>query len=490
MTDADDSPQHDGLGRLFDNLPTAASNLPERSARDEPAPGSRRALRAAREGTGASNTPSDAAAEAPTGASEPAAASEPVPTPVPAAAPAFDPAPTQRAAVAEPADGRPAEGDQLHDLFAPERHHSAPARKRGRGCLIGLIIVLVLLGGIAAGGAWVYNTYQTKIDDLMGWGEPKDYEAGQATGEALVTIKKGDTGSPVSTALFNAGVTKTKSVFYDYLVDEGSAVTFYPGVYKLQKKMTAAAALKALEEPSNRMENTVRISEGGTVASSLPQIVDGVGIPLADLQAAIKDPTVYGVQAKTLEGWLFPAVYTFDPGATAKDVIARMVARTQESLAKIGVPADDAQRVLAIASIVQREGHTADFAKVSRVIENRLDPANDETHGLLQMDSTAQYGYGLTHEGPVSSWPWETVKNDQNPWNTYQHAGLPASPISNPSHDAIEAAYNPADGPWFYFVTVNLDTGKTVFSATYAEQQAAEAEYRQWCKDNPDGGCY
>ena len=119
-----------------------------------------------------------------------------------------------------------------------------------------------------------------------------------------------------------------------------------------------------------------------------------------------------------------------------------------------------------------------------------LDPANDETHGLLQMDSTAQYGYGLSHEGPVSSWPWESVVSDQNPWNTYEHAGLPASPIANPSDAAIKAAQNPAEGPWFYFVTVNLDTGETVFSETYAEQQAAEAEYAKWCEANPESGCY
>lgn len=506
MTGAEDSPRREGLDSLFDNLPTAASRLPERTPREEPAPGTRRALRAARDNAEPAQTASEpvqTASEPAKTASQPAASEHPAspPTaPTPSAASAAsvsaasptgsDPAPVDPPTEEWPLTPSREDGNQLDDLFAPENHRGLPPKKRGRGCLIGLIIVIIVLGGVAAGGAWVYNTYQDKIDDLMGWGEPKDYEAGQATGEALVTIKKGDTGSPVSTALFNAGVTKTESVFYDYLVTEGSTATFYPGVYRLQKKMTAAAALKALEDPANRMENTVRISEGGTVASSLPRIVDGVGIPLADLQAAVKDPTVYGVQAKTLEGWLFPAVYTFDPDATAKDVIARMVARTQESLAQIGVPADDAQRVLAIASIVQREGHTADFAKVSRVIENRLDPTNDETHGLLQMDSTAQYGYGLTHEGPVSSWRWETVKNDQNPWNTYQHAGLPASPISNPSHAAIEAAYNPVDGPWFYFVTVNLDTGKTVFSATYAEQQAAEAEYRQWCKDNPDGGCY
>ncbi|MBY6061227.1 endolytic transglycosylase MltG [Microbacterium esteraromaticum] len=527
---------------LFGNLPTASSPLPENSERDAPAPGSRRAIReaaareaAAREAArGAATREAAAQEETRRGASDPAprTASEPAPLWAPAPVPQSsaevprrrsshvaleqgdDTAPTThplplwesdapRADAADPRSVDPAtdapaptapdeqaDAPHLHELFAPERHHDVPKKRRGRGCLIGLIIMLVLLGGAVAGGFAIWGQYGDQISDMMGWGEPKDYEAGIATGEALVTIKHGDTGEPVSIALYEAGVTKTSSVFYDYLIDEGKAVTFYPGVYALQQKMTAAAALEALQNPENRMENTVRVAEGGTVRSTLPQIVDGVGIPLEDLQAAVADPGAYGVAADTLEGWLFPAVYTFDPDVTAKGVIEAMVARTQQSLDEVGVSADDAQEVLTTASIIQREGHTADFDKVSRVIANRLDPANDETHGLLQMDSTAQYGYGLNHDGPVASWPWESVVGDDNPWNTYVHPGLPASPIANPSHAAIEAAANPADGPWFYFVTVNLDTGETVFSATYAEQQAAEAQYRKWCEENPDGGCY
>src|SRR5690606_14131293 len=119
------------------------------------------------------------------------------------------------AAVAHDAEG----SEPLDALFAPEPPAPAPRRRRGRGCLITLVVLLVI-GGVAAGaGVWIYNTYQTQIDDIMGWGEPKDYEAGIATGEAFVTIKKGDTGGPVSTALFEAKVTKTDRVFYEYLIE-------------------------------------------------------------------------------------------------------------------------------------------------------------------------------------------------------------------------------------------------------------------------------
>src|SRR5690606_11105088 len=102
--------------------------------------------------------------------------------------------------------------------------------------------------------------------------------------------------------------------------------------------------------------------------------------------------------AGDLEGWLVPAVYTFDPDADPTQVIGRMVDRTRESLDAAGVQPGDEHRVLTIASIIQREGRLDDFAKVSRVIQNRLDDGMK-----LQMDSTSQYGYGELHAGKLST---------------------------------------------------------------------------------------
>ena len=486
------SSQHDPdarLGDLFENLPDPTQQSPtvDNSA---PTPGSRRAAREA--ATGRATTPVDGTPVVP---SEPEALPvrasadagvEVSATPVRDAADAGD-TPTRAVPQVTPAvDPQPVLGGGLDDLFAPHEDERAasqkPRKKRRTGCLVALVIVLAILGGIAAGGAWVWNTYGERISEALGWGEPKDWEPGMATGEALVTIKTGDTGGPVSVALYEAGVTKTEDVFYDYLVKEAPGVTFYPGVYKLQEKMTAEAALAALQDENNKMDNTVSVSEGGTIVSSLPGIAESLGLPLADFQAAVADPSVYGVDAQNLEGWLFPAVYTFDPGVTPTQVIQRMVDRTRESLAGAGVPDADAERILTIASIVQREGRTDDFAKVSRVIQNRLD-----IDMMLQMDSTAQYGYGTLHEGVVSS--SAEALADPNPWNTYVHTGLPVTPIASPSDAAIKAAMSPADGPWIYFVTINLSTGETQFSETYEEHQEGIKKWQSWCRENPDAGC-
>ncbi len=395
-----------------------------------------------------------------------------------------------------PSTEHPASETTLESLFADhgpsdDAGVTPPPKKRRKrriGGWIALGVVLLVFGGIAAGGLWVWNTYEAQIRELMGWEAPKDYEAGLAHGEVFVTVASGDTGASISQTLYDAGVTMTPEAFYDYLIDAGENPPFVPGVFKLQEQMTSAAALAALLDPANKMENTAQLREGLTVDASLEELAAGTGLPIEDFQAAVANPADYGVTADTLEGWLFPATYTFDPGVTAPQVIQTLVDRTVESLDNAGVPVEDRHRVLTVASIIQREARFVDdFYKVSRVIENRLNPNNQETFGLLQMDSTAQYGYGEMHDGTVSS-SAEALADD-NPWNTYIHTGLPIGPISNPGDVAIDAAMHPADGDWLYFVTVNHDTGETVFTSNLGDHERARAQWIAWCADHPDSGC-
>jgi UPF0755 protein len=400
---------------------------------------------------------------------------------------------------------RPVATATLDDLFAGSQTTDSlgelPPTKNKRtrriGGWIALGVVLLLLGGVAAGGLWVWNTYEDKIRAFMGWEEPKDYEAGMATGEAFVTVVSGDNGSSISQTLYEDGVTKTPDAFYAYLIETAQNPPFVPGVFKMQKQMTSEAALEALLNPANKMENTAQLREGLTVEQSLPILAEGTGLPIEDFQAAVTDPTVYGVPldpavaaagGQPLEGWLFPATYTFDPGVTAQDVIQTLVSRAMQSLDTAGVPVEDRQRILTIASVIQREArYEADMQKVSTVIVNRMKPDNQDTFGLLQMDSTAQYGYGEMHDGTVSS--SAEALADPNPWNTYVNTGLPVGPISNPGDTAINAAMHPAEGEWMYFVTVNLNTGETVFTTNLADHNRAVAQWQAWCGDNPDAGC-
>src|SRR5690606_6355645 len=98
--------------------------------------------------------------------------------------------------------------------------------------------------------------------------------------------------------------------------------------------------------------------------------------------------------APNIEGYLFPATYTFDPGVDAKTVLQVLVNRTFQSLDAAGVAPEDRAGILTIASLIQREAgvNRDDFYKVSRVIQNRLDKGMQ-----LQFDSTSHYGYVWAH---------------------------------------------------------------------------------------------
>ncbi|MET0933312.1 MAG: endolytic transglycosylase MltG [Mycetocola sp.] len=391
-----------------------------------------------------------------------------------APAPSEEPAP-ETSEPAEPPAGRTARRAAASEY--------PPRQKRKKTGWIAAIVVLVLLAGIGGGGLYVWNTFEPQIREVMGWKEPIDYE-GSGSGEVKVWIASGDTGSDIARTLKNSGVTKTTEAFYELLLTESPEPVFHAGVYQLAKKMSAQAALDALLDPANKIERTVLLREGITGAEILTELSAGTEIPIEEFQAAVADPSVYGVQSgvPSIEGWLFPAVYTFDPDLTAQQVIQVLVDRTIQSLDAAAVPEADRERILTIASIIQREARLdEDFYKVSRVIHNRLD-----LNMNLEMDSTAQYAE-VTEPGSV--WSTKEALESDNPWNTYTRPGLPIGPIASPGDAAIAAAMAPAEGSWLFFVTVNLDTGETVFTNTVAEHDAAVKQLKAWCTANPGKGC-
>ena len=89
----------------------------------------------------------------------------------------------------------------------------------------------------------------------------------------------------------------------------------------------------------------------------------------------------------------------------------------------------------------------------------------DETGGLLQIDATVNYAFGRDLGLSLT----EEDLDVDSPYNTRKVPGLPPGPIESPGDAAIEAATNPADGDWLYYVTVNLDTGETKFTGDYDE---------------------
>lgn len=357
------------------------------------------------------------------------------------------------------------------------------ARKRGRVVIASVLIVMLV--ALAGGAVYVWSAYGDRISQALGW-ESNDYE-GEGHGEVLITVTEGQIGADVAQVLAESDVVKTQEAFYKLLLAQPEEVDFQVGTYKLRQQMSAAAALSAMQDPENRMDLTVTIPEGTSALAALETVAGVTGIPFEEFKEAASKPADFGVpeQFPTIEGFLFPATYTFEPDDTAPEIIQVMVDRMWQALEQHGVPADDAWRVLTLASMVQREAGPMleDFPKIARVFLNRIDQDMP-----LQSDASVAYGTGNGH----TVWTTDAERADAaNQYNTYANKGLPVGPIGMPGDVAIEAAIHPADGPWLYFVSIDLTTGETAFAETYEEHLENTKKLDAWCKTHSaEGGTY
>lgn len=373
------------------------------------------------------------------------------------------------------------EGERKHHRVepSPPHHASRPIKKRRRWLapVISIVVVVVIIVA-AAGISYVF--FQPQVKRVAAIFFPPANFQGDGEEKALFTITEGDTGLSISQRLHAEGITASVDGFYSLLLSQRPAVVFEPGVFRLAKRMSDQAVLNALKNPSNRVQYRVTIPEGTKEANVLIIASERTGVPLSELQAASTDLNGFGLpaQARSLEGYLFPATYTFTPGVTAHQILSAMVTRMWQALATVGITPANSWNTIVLASIVQSEGKIpTDFPKIARVFVNRL------AQGWpLQSDATVQYGLG--GQTTVETTPQERA-DASNPYNTYAHTGLPVGPISNPGQVALDAAVNPAPGPWLFFVTWNLATGETIFSTTQAEQNAAIQKWQQWMKENP-----
>ena len=347
---------------------------------------------------------------------------------------------------------------------------SAP-KNRVKGTLAALISVGILLGLVAGG----YFVARDTINDFISRFQVEDYD-GAGGPPVRITIEPGDTGSDVARKLVEADVIKSFEAIYRDMI--AADPTFYPGVYEYPTQIPAARALQILLSNTNKVVVQTTIPEGWTVAEILPRLEADLGISMTDLEVAIEAAASrLPDEAPTIEGFLFPATYTFNPGIDAETVINTMLDRMEAELDDYGLTLKEALPLLTLASIVQLEGLIKeDFFKISRVFANRLD-----RNIALQSDPTVKYYF----EGSIDSFQ-EGMADTENPYNTYFNPGLPPGPIASPGGLAIEATVRPAEGDWLYFVSINLITGETIFSETLAEHERAAELYRQWLRDNPD----
>ncbi len=374
----------------------------------------------------------------------------------------------------------PSRGDSADsDLLSSRRSSKVSKRVRKRRRSLAFLIILVLFAAV------VYFAVQAVRPMLAGFQTP-DYP-GPGTGSVEFVVPDGATGRSIASGLQSADIVASEQSFLNALKEVQGAVALQPGTFEMKHQMKASDAVAVLLETDGNSVHYAAVAQNLRMAETLQVLADATGLPLGEFEDLANQPSLFGLstQAKNLEGYLSPGEYRFPIETDAKSVLEELVQKTLTELVNTGVKDPKQQyRILTIASIIEFEGNQANYAKISGAIENRINNPNGETGGRLESDATVAYGLGKKTYNITAA----EKADKSNPYNTFANPGLPVGPIGSPGIKAIEAAAHPQANPYYFWVTINLDTGETLYAATFAEHQVNVAKYVAWCGANP-GKC-
>jgi len=369
---------------------------------------------------------------------------------------------------------------------APPQPGRRRSKKRFSGCLP--ILVFLAVAALLIAGAYKY-VVGPWFEDLFA--DAEDYP-GPGKGEVVFVIDPGQSISSMGEELEELGVVASAEAFEDAADEYGDTRGIQAGTYLLKEEMKAADVIEILADPANLSQSAVAIPEGLRAVDIVNRIAENTDFKKTAVRRALEDTRALGLpeQAKgNPEGYLFPATYPVTPDTTPASLLRDMVERWEQAAGDLDLEAAADEvgytpaEIMTVASLVQAEGRGRDMAKIARVIYNRIENVGEAgTIGRLQIDATVDYALGRPLTVGLTQ---EERENTNSPYNTFTNAGLPPGPIGNPGEEAIEAALRPADGDWYYYVTVNLNTGKTKFAETYDEFLQYQQELRDWCDDHP-----
>lgn len=302
-----------------------------------------------------------------------------------------------------------------------------------------------------------------------------------------VMITQGASARVISDTLYESHLIRSPLVFLLTSRISGASERLKPGVYELNRAMSAPEIIRSLVE-GNTLESWVTIPEGKTLreiadilgAKQLanPDAFLGLTTSQGDMFAAYSFP-----YDENLEGYLFPDTYLVQRGTTTDEIVKLMLDTFERKVVrahrdeieqvmarrlKLGEDEfnEGLHRILVVASLVEREARVpADRPKIAAVIWNRL-----AKNMRLEIDATVTYSLGKSRANKAKVY-YSDLKND-SPYNTYRCFGLPPAPICNPGLASILAALRPAAVDSIYYVARR--NGTHVFSKTLEQHNAAK----------------
>ena len=333
-------------------------------------------------------------------------------------------------------------------------------RKQKRSGLRGAVILLFIIGALAAAGAaWLLLT-----------------PFGPGT-ETFVVIEPGSSALEIGQRLEAAGVVRSQFAWDllrwvrrgrllagEYRFDHPAPVT---EVYARVRRGDVYTVSLTVPEGANIFDIAARVESAGlgTREQFLNAANQETGL-VADL-----DP-----DAKSLEGYLFPDTYRFQRHLKPGQIVSAMVRRFRAEAEQLGLK-EDVHRVVTVASLVERETAVEEERPlVASVFVNRLGK------NIPLMTDPAVI-YGLEREDRWRGTLFASDLTYNTPYNTYVHAGLPPGPIANPGVHSLRAAMDPAKTDYLYFVAAGTNAqGHSMFESTLEEHNHDVAVYRQAMK--------
>ena len=376
------------------------------------------------------------------------------------------------------------------DTHEDEAYPAEGGRRRKRRSVPGCLAVLVALAVVAGGFYFVVSWGVGAVSDRF-FSSAEDFE-GPGRGKVTFEVVEGDVSAQICRNLKKDGVVASVDACIEAATANPDSSGIQVGSYQLKKEMAAADAIAILVDPDNIVRNNVTIPEGLRLTDILDLLAEETDHPVAAFEKVLQDPSKIGLPdyaEGNAEGYLFPSTYDFGKNETPVTILTAMVDRWEQAAEDADLEGAAAElgytpaELMVVASLVEAEGRGDDMPKISRVIYNRLE--GDETNGLLQIDATVNYAA----DNELGAVPTTDDLEIDSPYNTYLNPGLPPTPIEAPGDAAIQAAANPADGDWYYYVTVNLATGETKFAETYDEFLGYKDELRAYCETESEGAC-
>lgn len=295
--------------------------------------------------------------------------------------------------------------------------------------------------------------------------------------EQNFTVTQGESILSIANRLQESNLISNADAFFDYVVYTGIDLTIQSGEFTLSPAQSIIDIAQALQKFSPTDATLVilagwRIEE---IAASLP--TSGLVIdPATFISSASNPPEVLSFASPiTMEGFFYPDTYTI-PRETTIDELLEIIGRNftthitadmQNAFTNRGLTLYQA---VTLASIVQREAvHIEEAPQIASVYLNRL-----AINMKLDADPTVQYALG--YQLDTNSWWKSPLSLDDlqivSPYNTYQNLGLPPTPISNPSLEALMAVAFPESTPYYFFRAACDGSGYHVYSVTLEEQIA------------------